>query len=77
MKSVEFEAVSSGDHECFCFDVDKDNYEKLVESDFREECPDSCFHESLYKVYMNDILDKLEIGKHKKLKIKIEVEEIL
>lgn len=76
MKTIEFEAVTSRDLCGFCFDVDKENYKKLIPSKFREKYPDSFVDDNLWKVWVEEIFQKLEIGRNKKIKIKIEVEEI-
>lgn len=71
MKKVfEFEGIPSGDYEGFCFDVDKKTF-----IEFDGQNPDkynvSIHSKKLFRLYPNTFFEG-----SKKLKIKIEVEEI-
>jgi len=71
INTVEFEAILSGDYECFCFDVDKETFESITGNQAFPFC-ESQFNENKYKLYMEDILKP----KSKKLKIKIIYEDV-
>jgi len=78
MKSIEFEAVISGDGESFCFDVTEGIYEYLKGEPLKDDERDwnkSGFNPGLYQVYPSDIFSILTC-EHKKLRIKIEFEEV-
>lgn len=47
---VEFVGVKSGDHECPCWDVDADTFERLT-GDRPSEMDKSCFNEGLFRYY--------------------------
>lgn len=69
-KTIEFEGVPSGDYESFCWDVSKDTFER-VEGYEPTELDKSFFNEGMYRLYPNVIFES-----NKRLKIKINVEEI-
>jgi len=85
MKKIEFEAIPSGDHECFTFAVNKETYIIItgVTSEKEIERNKNHFHEGLYNIYPNSIfnhkIDYNNLENHKpnkKINIKIEIEEI-
>ena len=71
MKTIEFKGITSGDHECFCFDVDKETFERIM-----DEVPGrfdrSGLNDGTYRLYPCDIFGN-EDGAM--LKVKVEVEE--
>lgn len=57
-KTYQFNGISSGDHESFCFDVTKEDFKNItgrVPSKFEK----SVFNKGLYQIYPNDLLDGL------------------
>ena len=89
METFEFVGTSSGDGECFCFSVDIETFIKLYgkayyeeELRYRKECYDEVpsLYESRKEEYLNptsmDVYPSKFFKSDKKLKIKIEVEEV-
>lgn len=72
MKKIEFEAICSGDYECFTFAVDKDTYIRILGKE-----PDSLdknsFFEGLYDIYPSELFENYGEEKRKK-SFKIEIE---
>lgn len=84
IKTFEFDAISSGDGECFAFKVDKDTFIKILgideynaEIEYRKEfhreiCPDMELEpQTEFFIYPGEFFKG-----GKKLKIKIQVEDL-
>lgn len=83
MKEIEFVGVTSGDGECFMFDVDENNFEKVTgnkptdwdnanmewDKDLKLYVPNG----DVYRLYPNEIFGEC----NKKLKVKIIIEELI
>lgn len=50
---VEFEGISSGDHESFCWDVTEEVFIK-IKGEKPKERNKSCFNKGLFRIYPND-----------------------
>lgn len=72
MKEVIFEGLASGDHDGFCFDIDKEQY-LLLTGRLPEEQIKSFFNDGLYRFYMQELLDYQD---NKKFRFSIKIEEI-
>jgi hypothetical protein len=72
-KMVNFQGILSGDYEAFCWDVTKETfiYLKNSEPDIDDQ---SCFNENLYKIYPDDIFGNSD--KKIKINFKIEFEKV-
>ena len=68
MRKLIFQGIPSGDHECFCFAVDKETFIKFNkrEPDKYDICP---FHIDKYKLYPN----KLFSGYSKSIEVLITI----
>jgi hypothetical protein len=66
---VEFIGIISGDHEAFCWDVDKTTW-KQIKGEAPSKYDRSCFNKGLYRLYPNDIYNYY----HGKVKTKISFE---
>ena len=81
MKKVEFEVtgVCSGDYEAACFDVSKEEFERL-EGQEPDECDESFFYQDLFRYYGVEVPRKYvdEFGDNAILKIKatFEIEKV-
>lgn len=57
---ITFEGIPSGDHECFCWDVDRETFIRLMGHEPEEEerftFDRSHFNKGLYKVYPSDVM---------------------
>ncbi|MET3209634.1 UNVERIFIED_CONTAM: hypothetical protein ABIC26_002581 [Paenibacillus sp. PvR008] len=74
-KQFIFNGYPSGDHEAFCFDVDKIVF-KQITGRRPNKFNKAVFNKGLYMVYPNDLLDGLtESGKRYKFEISIKVIE--
>ena len=77
-KIYEFEAIPSGDGECFCFDVDKKTFKRLkkesgIHSFKMDQAWNSLLNKGMYGVYMGDLIGWLGTDFNKKIKFKIEI----
>ena len=73
---VTFEGIPSGDHECFCFAVTKEEYKRIVNKDPTRN-DRSPFYDGLFMLYPDDILKTLGVGgvTEQSLKFTVSVEE--
>jgi hypothetical protein len=69
---IEFEGIISGDHECFCWDVDEATLRRFYEDNLKHRT--SYFNEGLYRLYPDDLFD-ISI-EDRKIKVKMEYELI-
>ena len=81
MREFEFEGYPSGDYESFCWDVDKDTYIKIktqrykdlewTDDEIKQKIKNSMkydkaiFHEGMFMIYPNDVIDKKDKVKQK------------
>lgn len=83
-KTITIEGTPSGDGECFCMDVTKEEYIRIKgreayddEASYREDSNDECIRalypsDAPWRIYPNDL-----IGHHgRKIKITITIEEV-
>lgn len=59
-----FKAIPSGDHESFCFDVDRETYVQIVGDEPDEMYDKSVFNEDMYRIYPDQFFrgdDTIEI----------------
>lgn len=68
VKEFKFRAFPSGDHEAFCFDVDRETFIK-IKGNAPEVRDASCYRKGKFRIYPGDIFDSKN-----ELKIKIKVE---
>lgn len=76
---ITFEGISSGDHECFCWDVTREVYKQVTGSfpgKYDKSAFNKCGKKQLYKLYPGAILDALGIGSNAKCKVTISAETI-
>jgi len=67
---VSFQAISSGDYECFCFAVDLATFVGIMHRE-PEECEEDKFHKGTFTIYPDKFFPD-----GKKYNITIEVEEV-
>ena len=73
MREFEFEGYPSGDYESFCWDVDKDTYIKIKTQNVigsstnitNMKYDKAIFHEGMFMIYPNDVIDKKDKVKQK------------
>jgi hypothetical protein len=74
-KTFKFTGFPSGDHEVFCFDVDKNDF-KLLTGRKPNKFDKAVFNKGMYMIYPNDLLEGLtEADKKYKFEISIMVTE--
>lgn len=68
---IEFVAIPSGDHEAFCWDVDRETFIKIKGNEPEEDFDNSYFNKGLFRIYPDDFygFDKPKC----KIKLLIEV----
>ena len=83
IKEIEFNAICSGDGECFCWEVDKETYIKIkgwdnafspydcVKLDFTEDMK-PIMKSDRFRIYPDDIFGYTDEGNEKKIYIKWE-----
>lgn len=70
MKTVEFKGVLSGDHESFCWDVDRNTFIQLTGRK-PKKYDNTCFNDDgLYRVYPNDLFKEIKNKDNPKYQIK-------
>lgn len=80
-KNVSFEitGVSSGDYECHCFDVDKEEFKRLTGEE-PEDFDESFFYNNLFRYYGIEIprhlIDEFGDGAVLKIKATYEIEKV-
>ena len=85
-KSVTFEGIASGNGECFCWDVDFENFKKLdkfweqeielrKESNIFNNFPENYNLYDKFSIFPSTILNELKLLNNKKYKFTITVEE--
>ncbi|MEK4427654.1 hypothetical protein MHB54_00190 [Paenibacillus sp. FSL M7-0802] len=74
-KTIEFTGYPSGDHEAFCFDVDKDDF-RLITGRKPNKFDRAVFSKGMYMIYPSDLLEGLtEADKKYKFEISIKIIE--
>jgi len=77
MQTFEFEAIPSGDHECFTFAVDKETFVRITGKE-PDKYDKSHFDEGLYDLYPSEIFERDVNGEmifgSKKIKVHVTVE---
>jgi hypothetical protein len=76
---ITFEGITSGDHECFCWDVTREVYYQVTHN-FPSKWDKSPYNKKgkkqLYRLYPGAILDALGVGPNAKCKVTISAETI-
>lgn len=70
---VTFEGIPSGDHECFCWAVDAETFERVTGRKPHEDADANRFHPNMFSLYPSEALRLFD--KHSKLKFVLESEE--
>lgn len=71
MKEYRFKALSSGDYESFCFDVTREDFERITGKQ-PTKWDKSKFNKGLYRLYPNEFFDEYE----NEIEIEIRVKEV-
>ncbi len=66
--TFEFEGIPSGDHECFCFAVDRETFIRIEERE-PERPEENHFNHGMFNLYPNALF-----GDKRRMRIKIEIE---
>lgn len=75
MKKYKFKGLPSGDYESFCFDVTKEEFEKITGKK-PSKWDSSKFNKGLYRLYPNDLFDG-ELDDEKEIEVEIIVKEVV
>ena len=71
--TVEFVGVESGDHECFCWNVDADTFRRLTGDDPTPDDAARFGPKGLYRLYPDDLMPAGSRGRHLRVRVTVEV----
>ncbi len=74
MSTVTFEGQSSGDYECFCWDVTPEEFVRITGR--QPDKYEKAFAKDHFRLYPNDLLDATGVKSDRKYRITVSVEEI-